>query len=150
MKLTEMINEKERMLDGTSFEYLKELTNRYFEKFSKDSEICYKYYLQTKKEFTKEFYDVVFEEIGNWEEISISPYSTSAYNSKNISWGYKPENSLRLADHWNFESQSQIHCLMEDETKNNHMMLCKYVDGVYKIIKDYTEEYGDDFIYGMA
>jgi len=150
MKLTEMINEKEKILDETSFGYLKGLVNGYFEKFSKDNENCYKYYLQTKKVFTKEFYDVVFEEIETWGEMSVSPYSTSTYNSKNISWGHKPENSLRLADHWNFESQNQIHCLMEDKTKNEHMMLCKYVDGVYKIVKDYTEEYGDDFIYAMA
>lgn len=94
-----------------------------FEGFYKDEQLVKTLLIETK----------------DWDEISFSPYSMSIYNSRNIDWGYKPEGSLRISDHWNFESQGEIHCRIENEEKNNHLMMCEYKNGIYNVIKDFTE-----------
>lgn len=63
-----------------------------------------------------------------------SPYSFSFYNSSDISWGYKPENSLRVADHWNFESNGSLHC----ETTSGFTTgwaVGQYKNGKYEILE---------------
>ena len=83
---------------------------------------------------------IVLDIVKDWDIISKSPYSNSIYDSDCISWGYKPEGSLRISDHWSFESQGKIHCKIEDETKKNHWLLCRYENGIYKIIRDISKE----------
>lgn len=49
--------------------------------------------------------------------ITKSPYGSSMYaipKGDYVDWGYKPTDSYRLADHWGFESQGQIHCRLGD------------------------------------
>ena len=57
-----------------------------------------------KKQFNKYF---------SSKECSKSPYSASYYNSTDIDWNYKPHQSARLSDHWNFEREELI--LDEDD-----------------------------------
>lgn len=76
-------------------------------------------------------------EVRSWKTISRSPYSDSFYNSKNISWTSKPEGSLRLSDHWNFESYGEIHCKLDttDEYISGVWILARYENGIYHEIK---------------
>lgn len=80
----------------------------------------------------------VLEEIYKFDTINKSPYSDSYYNSDNVEWDSKPEGSLRLSDHWNFESQGEIHCKL-DNTKEytQKTLLCEYHNGYYHIIKEF-------------
>ena len=80
----------------------------------------------------------IIKEILSWNVISTSPYSSSYYNAKNITWNSKPEGSLRLSDHWNFESQGTKHCQLENTDEyTEKLMLCEYHNGKYRIIKEY-------------
>lgn len=46
--------------------------------------------------------------VKNWtDEWSTSPFSYSFYSSKEIGWNHKPEGSLRVADHWNFNTREE-------------------------------------------
>lgn len=76
-----------------------------------------------------------------------SPYGNSFYNSDNISWGFKPENSIRISDHWSFESQDEIHCVLQiegtplanyyldDETDILEWLVCRYKNGKYHLVE---------------
>lgn len=68
------------------------------------------------------------------EKWTKSPHSFSFYNSDDISWGYKPENSLRISDHWNFESNGSLHC---ETTKGftNGWAVGQYKNGKYEILE---------------
>lgn len=72
-----------------------------------------------------------------WEQ---SPYSLSFYNSLDISWNHKPENSLRLSDHWNFTTFDELHCQTDDPNFKQGWALGKYHDGKYQIIKHFTNK----------
>lgn len=74
---------------------------------------------------------VVENEDENWSK---SPYSLSYYNSKEIGWGYKPEGSLRISDHWNFGSENE-HCKTSEPVDG--WALCKFESGVYHLIKTF-------------
>lgn len=68
-----------------------------------------------------------------------SPYSNSFYNSKEIGWNSKPEGSLRISDHWNFNSLGDVHCKLKnynEEEPYERWLLCKYSNGEYEIIKE--------------
>lgn len=73
-----------------------------------------------------------------WER---SPYSLSFYNSYDISWNHKPENSLRLSDHWNFTTFGQTHCQTDDPNLKQGWALGKYHNGQYQIIKHFTNQH---------
>lgn len=79
----------------------------------------------------------VIEELNSWEIVSKSPYSSSFYNTNNISWGYKPEGSLRISNHWNFESCGEKHCRLNttEEYIHNTWILARYNNGIYEEIK---------------
>lgn len=68
---------------------------------------------------------------------SMSPYSNSFYNSHDITWNYKPENSLRISDHWNFTTSygSEIHCQTTNPAFKTGWAVGEYHHGVYTIIK---------------
>lgn len=82
----------------------------------------------------------IIKEVMSWEVYSKSPYSHSFYNSKDISWGYKPENSLRLSDHWNFRSDGEVHCELAETSEYicHELKLCQYRDGKYHIIREFN------------
>lgn len=65
------------------------------------------------------------------QEWSISPYSESFYSSKDIDWGYKPEGSLRVSDHWNFGADGE-HCPTEEPLEG--WAVCEYRDGLYHLV----------------
>ena len=67
----------------------------------------------------------------NWSK---SPYSQSYYNSQNIGWGYKPEGSLRVSDHWNF-GQDGEHCQTAEPVDG--WAVCKFENGKYHLIKKF-------------
>lgn len=75
----------------------------------------------------------------NFKQIHQSPYSDSFYDSDDISWGHKPEGSLRLSDHWNFWSRGEQHCIIaESDGKyiSGRWLLCRFENGAYHIVKE--------------
>lgn len=68
------------------------------------------------------------------DEWSKSPYSPSYYSSKEIGWGYKPEGSLRVADHWNF-GEAGHHCPTAEPVDG--WAVCRFEDGVYHLVKQF-------------
>lgn len=70
--------------------------------------------------------------------ISKSPYSCSFYAHKeceNITWEFKPENSYRFSDHWNWSDS--IKCITHCKTIDNKdygLCICQYIDGYYRKI----------------
>lgn len=81
---------------------------------------------------TEAYFYIVEHFNDNWTK---SPYSNSYYNSKDIDWNYKPEGSLRVSDHWNFESADQLHCQTNNSEFKKGWALGQYKNGQYKIIK---------------
>ena len=74
----------------------------------------------------------------NWDENwSKSPYGYSFYSSKNIDWGYKPEGSIRVSDHWNFGEDCE-HCPTAEPVDG--WAVCRYEDGIYHLIQKFQEE----------
>ena len=63
-----------------------------------------------------------------------SPYGKSFYivreYNDEIDWGKKPDESLRISDHWTFESRNDMHTILTDP-KNILGLNGKYVDEVY-------------------
>ena len=71
----------------------------------------------------------------NWtNEWSKSPYSMSFYSSKDISWGYKPEGSLRVSNHWNFGYEGE-HCPTDEPVEG--WAVCRFENGKYHLIKQF-------------
>lgn len=63
--------------------------------------------------------------------ITKSPYGASFYAHEehiDIKWGYKPINSLRIADHWNFGGGK--HCV--SNCRDNEHCVCIYTKEGYK------------------
>ena len=91
---------------------------------------------QSKNETDKlnqlqKFYDLANK---NGYRISVSPYSESAYALNpydEITWGYKPENSLRLSDHWNFISKGELHEETDDSFLSDGYKVGRYENGMY-------------------
>ncbi len=82
------------------------------------------------------------QEIASWKVRSKSPYSNSFYNSKEITWDYKPDRSLRVSDHWNFWSRGKQHCVTDRPVENGtKWVLAEYhaEDGKYHVLKEYDE-----------
>lgn len=72
----------------------------------------------------------------NWLK---SPYSDSFYNSKDIDFGYKPEGSLRISDHWNFGDDHKECQIVNCKNYNEGWKCCQYHNGKYYLIKDFTK-----------
>ena len=76
----------------------------------------------TPTDFPAEF----FKAMSKWKMIIKSPYGNSFYSSE-VDWGYKKHNSLRISDHWNFESNFKMHCETTTECPNNtHRTIAKF------------------------
>ncbi|MFR3560227.1 MAG: hypothetical protein ACLTUN_16895, partial [Paraclostridium sordellii] len=83
----------------------------------------------------------VNEEIKKFKYVHKSPYSQTYYDTDDISWEHKAENSLRISDHWNFESHGKIHCQLcnTGEYIENEWILAQYKNGKYHILKNFGE-----------
>lgn len=82
------------------------------------------------------------QEMKTWDEVVKSPYGHSYYNAK-VDWGYKPDNSLRISDHWNFRSKGKYHCETTTECPDNtHWTIARF-DGEsqkYIVIQSFKKE----------
>lgn len=74
---------------------------------------------------------VVQNETDEWSK---SPYSNSFYSSKDISWGYKPEGSLRVSDHWNFGYEGE-HCPTTEPVDG--WAVCRFENGKYHLVQKF-------------
>lgn len=87
--------------------------------------------------YSEEKRDEILKTLVLFKKINKSPYSNSFYDSNEIDWDYKPENSLRLSDHWNFYSQGEKHCCLDcTDEYTKKWLLCQYRKGVYHVIKE--------------
>lgn len=86
----------------------------------------------------------VVNSLVEYKAFNKSPYSNSFYNSKDIDWGHKPEGSIRISDHWGFESLGEKHCVIdfedltdedEQEQLNMSWLVCVYKNGKYHILE---------------
>lgn len=99
-----------------------------YRKINKELEKCY-------SEGLNHAQDNLAQNIMLWaKEWSQSPYSYSFYSSKNIDWGYKPEGSLRVSDHWNFGEDGE-HCPTAEPVDG--WAVCKFENGKYHLIKKF-------------
>lgn len=76
-------------------------------------------------------------------EISFSPYSFSVYahqKGETIDWGYKPLNSYRLSDHWNFESRGETHDKLTGVNQyTQEVIIGKFNGETYDIVKRFNQ-----------
>ena len=82
------------------------------------------------------------QEISTWERVIKSPYGHSYYDSP-VSWDFKADKSLRIADHWNFTAKNKKHCCTTTECPNNtHWTIARFDESVkkYVVIKSYLKE----------
>ena len=79
----------------------------------------------------------IFKEIVKFEKINKSPYSMSFYNAE-VDWNYKPQGSLRISDHWNFYSEGEKHCELEETSEyTQKWLMCEFRNGKYHILKEF-------------
>lgn len=110
----------------------------YFKIFANSNEIFFS--LQNNKllnnSLNRVFIYVLKNMNKNWSK---SPYSNSFYNSKNIQFGYKPEGSIRISNHWNFGKDHQECPIANIQDYNEGWKLCRYHNGKYYLIKDFEK-----------
>ena len=76
------------------------------------------------------------ETVLSWPVARKSPFSSSYYNSKDISWQFKPEGSLRISDHWNFDNSGKKHCVTDIPVRNKKTWaLARYENGIYRVLE---------------
>lgn len=76
----------------------------------------------------------------SWDVITQSPYSYSYYDITNKSWDDNPNMIFyRVADHWNFSSQGEIHCRTLTPVPDNCWALAIHTPKGYKVIKTYQK-----------
>ena len=56
-----------------------------------------------------------------------------------IDWDYKPENSYRLSDHWNFDGHGRLYDT--DDYLSNTLLIGKYKNGKYETVKSFNKNY---------
>ena len=78
-------------------------------------------------------------ELQKFEVISKSPYSDSFYDITNKSWNDNPIGSLRLSDHWNFESQGVLHEITLPPPSLTSWTLARLENDGYHIIKSWPK-----------
>lgn len=87
--------------------------------------------------FSKQNRDKLQKIIKKYNFCQKSPYSDSFYTEGEIDWNSKPEGSLRLSDHWNFESEGQTHCKLDSTSEYlQKWLVCEYHNGKYHIIEE--------------
>ena len=87
--------------------------------------------------FSKQNRDKLQKIIKKYNFCQQSPYSESFYTEGKITWGSKPEGSLRLSDHWNFESEGKTHCKLDNTSEYlQKWLVCEYHNGTYHIVEE--------------
>lgn len=84
-----------------------------------------------------DFPEEILKMMSTWNVIYKSPYSDSLYSSNDVKWGYKPDKSYRVSDHWNFYKRGNWHCETDKRVRNNtHISIGQYdkESGKYNII----------------
>lgn len=77
-------------------------------------------------------------DLEQWGIQNRSPYSNSWYDTNGIDWDYKPEGSLRLSDHWGWETEGERHCELADAPGYQvGWRLAVRKDGKYHTVKVY-------------
>lgn len=72
--------------------------------------------------------------IRTWDFIQKSPYSLSLYD-KPKDWNDALPNTIRISDHWNFESQGKMHCeTFGDVPNNTHWCIAIFDDNIKKFV----------------
>lgn len=103
---------------------------------SNDKDFDWKIFLKTNATtITSSKYEamkyVIQNETNEW---SRSPYSMSFYDSKDIDWGYKPEGSIRVSDHWNFGEEGE-HCPTAEPVDG--WAVCRFENGKYHLVQKF-------------
>lgn len=82
----------------------------------------------------------LYETFKKWDVKAKSPYGASFYDTTKKTWTNTPEDSSRIADHWNFTTQGnsrKIHCQTDITIPNNTCYtLAKYDKGKDRYIVD--------------
>ena len=87
--------------------------------------------------FSKQNRDKLQKIIKKYNFCQKSPYSDSFYTEGEIDWDSKPEGSLRVSDHWNFESEGETHCKLDSTSEYlQKWLVCEYHNGKYHIIEE--------------
>ena len=74
------------------------------------------------------------QEMSKWGLIHKSPYGLSFYNAK-VGWDSKPNGSLRISDHWNFECRGKLHCETTTYVPDNtHWAIGQYDETIKKYV----------------
>ena len=82
----------------------------------------------------------IVDEINTWKICAKSPWSHSYYDTTELDFGYKPEGSKRIADHWNFTTKKsdRIECQTHEEVPDdNKYRLGIFENGKYRIVKNF-------------
>lgn len=63
----------------------------------------------------------IIERMKDWPIIMKSPLSNSFYSSEDTTFGFKPDKSFRVANHWNFVSRrdNKLHCVTDQPIEND-------------------------------
>ena len=87
--------------------------------------------------FSKQNRDKLQKILKKYNFCQQSPYSESFYTEGEITWDSKPEGSLRLSDHWNFESEGETHCKLDSTSEYlQKWLVCEYHNGTYHIVEE--------------
>jgi hypothetical protein len=80
--------------------------------------------------------ETMWATIKGWDFASRSPFSDSFYSKPGKSWTHTPADSLRISDHWNFESQGEMHSVTDKPVENNsHWTLARYDNGTWQVLE---------------
>lgn len=95
---------------------------------------------------------ITLDEMKNYL-VSKSPKSDSfyVYEEGKITWGGKPEGSIRISDHWNFTAYGTVHCQLAEEdfekylahvwNKKSARLVAQWRDGAYHVLEEQTAQY---------
>ena len=89
----------------------------------------------------------IFKRVMKMPTVSKSPYGFSFYDSHDIGWEHKPEGSIRISDHWNFDSRGKVHAKIKGVKSMNTIQgwkIARYEQGEYVVLEefDYPTQYG--------
>ena len=149
-KKEKLIKRKEYILEvrETLEKELLSLEYNFLELRKLEGELYKRIEVKKAKEIIKNSDKLELFKIISKKTVSKSPFSDSTYfhrKNQSINWGTKPENSYRLADHWNWKQgfnedyTDALHCPLKDGKYSNERMICIQKNGVYEVVAILTE-----------
>ncbi len=150
-KKEKLIKRKEYILEvrETLEKELLSLEYNFLELRKLEGELYKRIEVKKAKEIIKNSDKLELFKIISKKTVSKSPFSDSTYfhrKNQSIDWGTKPENSYRLADHWNWKQgfnedyTDAIHCPLKDGKHSSERMICIQKNGAYEILAILTKE----------